>query len=129
MAYFTASCDDAETNKKFAESIDLDYPILSDPEGKAAKAFGVYNVGRGIQTSIKELAELLLKLSGREDLGIQYEPAGQTFVTNRIGCPKAAKEDLGYEWTIDLEDGMKTLIEWRNTHKAEVDKRRRGVQG
>ena len=91
--------------------------------------FGFYNVGRGIQTSIKELAELLLRLSGREDLGIQYEPAGQTFVTNRIGCPKAAKEDLGYEWTIDLEDGMKTLIDWRNTHKAEVDKRRRGVQG
>ena len=31
MAYFTASCDDVETNKKFAESLKLDYPILSDP--------------------------------------------------------------------------------------------------
>src|SRR5262252_8196788 len=27
-AYFTASCDDVETNKKFAESLGLDYPIL-----------------------------------------------------------------------------------------------------
>ena len=91
--------------------------------------FGFYNIGRGIQTTITELAELLLRLSGREDLGIQYEPAGQTFVTNRIGCPKAASADLGYDWAIDLEEGMQSLIDWRNTHKAEVDKRRAGVQG
>lgn len=41
MAYFAASVDDAETNKKFAESLELDYPILSDPGKKAARAFGV----------------------------------------------------------------------------------------
>ncbi|MBN2711322.1 MAG: NAD-dependent epimerase/dehydratase family protein [Planctomycetes bacterium] len=71
-----------------------------------------YNVGRGIGTSIKELTEILLRLSGT-GLEIQYEPAGQTFVTNRIGCPKAAEEDLGYKWTIDLDQGMKSLIDWR----------------
>ena len=43
MAYFTASVDPADTNKRFAESLELDYPILSDPEKKAAKAFGVLN--------------------------------------------------------------------------------------
>jgi peroxiredoxin Q/BCP len=41
VAYFAASIDDAETNRKFAESLELDYPILSDPEKKTAKAFGV----------------------------------------------------------------------------------------
>lgn len=39
--YFTASCDDAETQKKFAESLDADYPILADPGCATAKAFGV----------------------------------------------------------------------------------------
>lgn len=82
--------------------------------------FGFFNVGRGIKTSIKELAELLLRLSGRADLGIKYEPAGQTFVTNRVGCPKAAKAKIGFDWTIDLEAGMKSLIEWRNSHKEAV---------
>lgn len=40
-AYFTASVDDAETNKKFAESLSLDFPILSDPTKETAKAYGV----------------------------------------------------------------------------------------
>jgi thioredoxin-dependent peroxiredoxin len=46
VAYFTASTDKFEGdkgNEAFAKSLGLDYPILSDPEGKAAKAFGVLN--------------------------------------------------------------------------------------
>jgi alkaline phosphatase D len=41
VAYFTASCDTEKTNKRFAESIKLDYPILSDPTRKSALAYGV----------------------------------------------------------------------------------------
>lgn len=44
-AYFTASCDSAETNKKFAESMMLDYPILSDPDGKVAESYGLMKSG------------------------------------------------------------------------------------
>ena len=46
MPYFTASTHPAETNKKFAESLGLDYPILSDPEGKTATDYGIYNAQR-----------------------------------------------------------------------------------
>jgi peroxiredoxin Q/BCP len=48
VAYFTASCDDAETNKKFAESLNLDYPILSDPKQETALAYGVVNAQRKV---------------------------------------------------------------------------------
>jgi peroxiredoxin Q/BCP len=41
VAYFTASCDTPEENKRFAESLDLDYPILSDPKKLVARAYGV----------------------------------------------------------------------------------------
>lgn len=41
MAYFTASVDPPDVNKKFAESLDLDYPILSDPGKEVARAYGV----------------------------------------------------------------------------------------
>jgi len=43
VAYFAASVDDPETNQKFAESMDLNYPILSDPNRETARAFGVLN--------------------------------------------------------------------------------------
>jgi len=33
--------DDAETNRKFAESLDADYPILSDADKRVANAYGV----------------------------------------------------------------------------------------
>ena len=41
VAYFTVSVDSAETNKKFAQSLGVDYPILSDPEKAVARAYGV----------------------------------------------------------------------------------------
>ena len=45
VAYFTASCDTPELNADFAKSLDLDYPILSDPTKKNAEAFGVLGKG------------------------------------------------------------------------------------
>ncbi|MCA9176276.1 MAG: redoxin domain-containing protein [Planctomycetales bacterium] len=47
VAYFTASCDPAERNKEFAESLRLDYPILSDSDKSVATAFGCLN-SRGV---------------------------------------------------------------------------------
>lgn len=43
VAYFTASTDPVEKNTKFAESLGVDYPILSDPDGSVATAYGLYN--------------------------------------------------------------------------------------
>jgi UDP-glucose 4-epimerase len=96
---------------------------------ESEQKFGFYNVGRGIKTSIKELAELLLRLSGREELGIHYEPAATSFVTNRVGSTVAAARDLGFEWKVDLEEGMASLIEWRKAHIEAVEARRRKAAG
>jgi len=86
-----------------------------------------YNVGTGRRTSLRELAELLLELTGC-DKEIQYAPRSQaTLVRNRIGCPKRAKEEIGFEAQIDLREGLRRLIEWRAAHKAEVEARRRAV--
>ena len=37
------SVDDAETNRRFAESLDANFPILSDPGRGVAEAYGVLN--------------------------------------------------------------------------------------
>ena len=90
---------------------------------KSEVPFGFYNVGRGIKTSIKELTEIILEISG-SDLPIQYESTGQTFVTNRLGDPEAAERDLGFKWSVDLEEGLRRLIRWRKAHIKEASIRR-----
>jgi UDP-glucose 4-epimerase len=86
-----------------------------------------YNVGTGKRTSLKELAELLLEITGC-DKPINYAPRSQaTLVRNRIGCPKKASAEIGFNATLDLREGLKRLIEWRSSHKAEVTARRLAV--
>ena len=45
MAYFMISVDDAETNQQFAESLDSDFPLLSNPTREVAEAYGVVSSG------------------------------------------------------------------------------------
>jgi UDP-glucose 4-epimerase len=75
-----------------------------------------YNVGMGVKTTIKELAEMLLKIYDSK-LAIEYLPQGQTFVTNRIGSTGKAEKEIGFRATVQLEEGLKKLIEWRSEHK------------
>lgn len=81
-----------------------------------------YNVGSGTRTSLKELCELILEITG-SSLPIQYEPAGKTFVTNRIGSTKKAEKELGFRTRVELREGLERLIEWRDSHKQLVAER------
>ncbi|CAA7617693.1 NAD-dependent epimerase/dehydratase family protein [Magnetospirillum sp. SS-4] len=90
---------------------------------KAASTDRFYNVGTGIRTSIREVADLLVEITGAT-AGIDYLPAGQTFVRNRIGCPRRARAEIGFSARIPLRQGLERLISWRNAHKAAVERSR-----
>ena len=78
-----------------------------------------YNVGTGTRTSLREIAEKLLKLTNSEHLGIKYAPrSSATLVTNRIGSTEKAASELGFYATVKLDDGLRDLIKWRMRHKA-----------
>lgn len=85
-----------------------------------------YNVGSGTRTSLRELAELILEITG-SSAQIQYEPQGKTFVTNRIGSTDRAERDLGFRTTVELREGLERLIEWRDSHKQLVAERAAAV--
>jgi UDP-glucose 4-epimerase len=88
-----------------------------------------YNVGTGIRTSLKELAEKIVRLTGCK-LPINYAPRSQaTLVRNRIGSPVRAKQEIGFEARIKLDEGLQKLIDWRKAHIAEVDARRAKARG
>jgi UDP-glucose 4-epimerase len=93
---------------------------------KADATDSFYNVGTGIRTTIKELAEMILDIT-ESDLEIQYEPGGMTFVKNRIGSPNKAAEEINFRGKVQLREGLEQLIKWRGSHKAEVEQRRREV--
>lgn len=83
-----------------------------------------YNVGTGKRTSLKEIAEKLLALTGSNQ-PIKYAPRSQaTLVRNRIGSPARAKAEIGFVADFELEEGLQRLIAWRKAHKEEVAQRR-----
>jgi len=83
---------------------------------KSDVAFGFYNVGTEIQTSIKQLCDTILELKN-SDLKVQYKPYSaydaRALVQNRIGSREKAETDLGFKYRFDLETGLKKLIGWR----------------
>jgi UDP-glucose 4-epimerase len=91
---------------------------------KASATDSFYNVGTGIRTSLKQMAEMLLELTGSTQ-PIHYAPRSQaTLVRNRIGCTQKASAEIGYTATIQLREGLQRLIDWRASHKVEVEARR-----
>jgi UDP-glucose 4-epimerase len=75
-----------------------------------------YNVGTGVQTNIRELCNLILKLK-HSDLQVIYKPYSaedaRRLVQNRIGSPEKALRDLKFRYKDSLRDGLQKLIEWR----------------
>ena len=76
-----------------------------------------YNVGTGIQTTIRELCDAILDLK-QSTLEVTFKPYddddARRLVQNRIGCPKLAAKQLDFRHEISLRDGLKKLIDWRD---------------
>lgn len=78
-----------------------------------------YNVGTGVQTSIRELCELILRLRS-SSLSVEYRPYSaedsRRMVQNRIGSTEKAERELGFKYEDSLEVGLKSLIDWRESN-------------
>jgi UDP-glucose 4-epimerase len=83
--------------------------------------FGMYNVGTEVQTSIKELCDLILELK-KSDLKVTYKPYSaddaRSLVQNRIGSAVKARKELGFSYKYTLKEGLLKLIAWRDSQKS-----------
>jgi UDP-glucose 4-epimerase len=86
---------------------------------KAETVDRFYNVGTGVRTSIKELVDMVIELTQFRQVP-RYEPAGLTFVKNRIGSPERATTELGFKAQVQLREGLQKLISWRSELKRKV---------
>ena len=77
------------------------------------------NVGTGVRTTIKELVDALLEITG-SDLEPDYRPSQQMFVTERVGSTELSEQLTGFRAEIPYLDGLRSVVEWRDADRASV---------
>ena len=79
----------------------------------------VYNIASNTETSLKGLAEALLRTMD-SDLDVEHGPErAVNGVTRRLADISAAERDLGWKPEIGLEEGLAELVEWWRAEKAQ----------
>jgi UDP-glucose 4-epimerase len=72
----------------------------------------VFNVASGRETSLVELAEMLLEVMG-SGLSVEYGPArAVNKVPRRLADTTLARERLDFESKVELEEGLRRLVDW-----------------
>jgi UDP-glucose 4-epimerase len=72
----------------------------------------VYNIARGEESSLRELADALLDVMG-SDLQPEYGPArAVNNVSRRLADTTAASRDLGFDAKVSLREGLTRLVAW-----------------
>jgi nucleoside-diphosphate-sugar epimerase len=94
-------------------------------EGLAACALrgkpgDTFNIASGVETSVKELAELINELTGNPT-PIALQPARAWDRSGkRYGDPSKAERDLGFRAKVTLRDGMAQTVAWTRTNQAMI---------
>ena len=78
----------------------------------------VFNIGTGVQTSLNELCNLLLRLTGSSLRPEHREPRSVANVQRRRAAVEKAHKILGFRATVSLEHGLGELVRWRQAAKA-----------
>jgi UDP-glucose 4-epimerase len=111
-------------------------PLQLDNEGRASRDFiyvgdivsgllacaeqgepgDVYNLASGVETTIRELAESIIELSGSSSELELGPPREWDRSGHRFGSTEKARRELGFEARVALEDGLRLTIDWMREH-------------
>ena len=106
---------DGHQTMDFVFTSDIARANLLAAESDATDA--VFNVASGKETSLLGLASMLLRVMG-SDLAVAHGPErGVNKVPRRLADTSAAREALGFEAEVDLEEGLTRLVEWWSVHR------------
>jgi dTDP-L-rhamnose 4-epimerase len=111
--------EDGEQRRDFVSVHDIARACALALEREEAAGQAV-NVGSGESVTVREIAGRLARVTGRED--VEPEVTGKYRVGDIRHCfadISLAREVLGYEPRVGLEDGMAELAEWLEAQTAE----------
>ena len=107
-------------------------PLQLDNEGRASRDFiyvgdivegllacadrgepgDVYNLASGVETTIRELAESTIELSGSSSELELGPPREWDRSGHRFGSTEKARRELGFEAGVGLDEGLRLTIDW-----------------
>ena len=80
---------------------------------QSGKAVGqVINIANGEQTTLNELLKVMKKITGRDNVWADYREPRTGDVRHSLADISLARELLGYEPRVGLEEGLRKTIEW-----------------
>jgi len=81
---------------------------------KSELADEVFNIASGTETTLLELLQVLLKITGRTSIQPEFLPERKINpVPRRLADVSKAEMMLGFRTRVELEDGLRRLVEWR----------------
>jgi UDP-glucose 4-epimerase len=107
---------DGSASRDFLYVDDLCAAIRAAVEADLADE--VIHVASERETTIRELAELILRLADREDLEIEHREARRGEVARNFATAEKARRILDFAPTETLESGMAKTIDWFSEHRS-----------
>lgn len=88
----------------------------------AQEAIGeIMNLGSGVERRIKDVIELVIKLSGSSiDVNIGARPYRDGEIMRHQCSIEKAKRLLGWQPRVTLEEGLKETVAWYQKHREEI---------
>jgi UDP-glucose 4-epimerase len=71
----------------------------------------VYNIGGGSRVSLREVFEMIARVSGRP-VTIEQQPAQKGDMRDTYADTSRARADLGFQPSVDLETGLRAMFSW-----------------
>ena len=99
---------DGEQTRDFVHVSDIVNAIMISLKNE--KARGVFNIGSGEAITINQLARLIIKMAGKEDLKLIHAPSRPGDIKYSVANITRAKKELGFEPKMKLELGIKELL-------------------
>jgi nucleoside-diphosphate-sugar epimerase len=81
----------------------------------------VYNLASGVETPIRRLAELIVRLSGSSSELQTAPPRPWDHSILRFGSPEKARRELDFEAAMPLEEGLERTIAWTRERLDWID--------
>ena len=100
--------DDGNQTRDFTFVKDTVNANILAMEGKAC---GVFNIAGGKRISINELAQLVMRIVGKE-VDVIHEDSRPGDIRDSLADISKAKEELGYEPRFDLPKGLEETLGW-----------------